>query len=254
MNSEESDAEIIALSIESLKELEIKDFVVSLGYVELFPILASEIGLNPQETKLFLSLLEKRNIPSITKFLEQKNIPQENRKFLIELPLLIGNVEVLEKLEIFDSQKLREIINYLKNLHKILEDLEVSQYVVFDIGMVRTLDYYSGMIFRIFSKDIGYALCSGGRYDNLFSYYDKKIPAVGFAFSAERLMLSLQKYFPNLPKKKKILVMYCENSRKQAYKVARSLREKGEIVEIYKKTFLSLLNRNDYDEIIDLEG
>jgi histidyl-tRNA synthetase len=55
--------------------------------------------------------------------------------------------------------------------------------VLFDPGLVRGFDYYTGTVFELFDTDPqnNRSLFGGGRYDNLLELFgDEKIPAVGF--------------------------------------------------------------------------
>ncbi|GAB6078584.1 histidine--tRNA ligase [Hydrogenobaculum acidophilum] len=96
--------------------------------------------------------------------------------------------------------------------------------------LVRGLDYYTKTVFE-FVKD-GLTLLAGGRYDNLVeSLGGPKTPAIGFAAGIERIMLFIE------PKKEEPLyaVIYIEDTKLEAIKVANELREKGKKVEIILK-------------------
>ena len=63
-----------------------------------------------------------------------------------------------------------------------------------DLTIARGLDYYTGTVFETFLnkyKNLG-SICSGGRYDDLASYYtDKKMPGVGISIGLSRLFFQL---------------------------------------------------------------
>jgi ATP phosphoribosyltransferase regulatory subunit HisZ len=58
--------------------------------------------------------------------------------------------------------------------------------------VARNHDYYTGMIFQIYVPEFGYLIGSGGRYDDLLGRFGKSRPAVGFAFSLNRVLLALE--------------------------------------------------------------
>lgn len=53
--------------------------------------------------------------------------------------------------------------------------------MIVDIGLVRDLDYYSGLVFEVVDPAIGEPIGGGGRYDGLVGMFGDERPAVGFA-------------------------------------------------------------------------
>lgn len=49
--------------------------------------------------------------------------------------------------------------------------------------------YYTGILFEGFVQRLGFAVASGGRYDNLIAHFGRAMPAVGFAIGVERVMM-----------------------------------------------------------------
>jgi len=58
--------------------------------------------------------------------------------------------------------------------------------------VARNHDYYTGMIFQIYVPEFGYLIGSGGRYDDLLGKFGQSRPAVGFAFSLNRILMALE--------------------------------------------------------------
>jgi ATP phosphoribosyltransferase regulatory subunit HisZ len=59
--------------------------------------------------------------------------------------------------------------------------------------VVRDIDYYTGMIFDCYVPGFGYLLGGGGRYDTLIKKFGTNMPAVGFAFTLEKILAVLEK-------------------------------------------------------------
>jgi histidyl-tRNA synthetase len=74
-------------------------------------------------------------------------------------------------------------VDQLKKLFELIESYGLSDYIVFDIGIVRGLAYYTGIVFELFDvRGSMRAIAGGGRYDNLVRLYGgPPTPAVGFA-------------------------------------------------------------------------
>jgi histidyl-tRNA synthetase len=88
----------------------------------------------------------------------------------------------------------REIAR-LERLLEIATSTGNTDIVVIDPSITRGLDYYTGIVFETFLKelpDLG-SVCSGGRYDNLASLYTKQeLPGVGASIGIDRLMAGLE--------------------------------------------------------------
>jgi ATP phosphoribosyltransferase regulatory subunit len=62
-----------------------------------------------------------------------------------------------------------------------------------DLGEVRGLDYYTGLVFRAYARGLGFEVGSGGRYDSLLARFGRPLPAVGFMLGLDRLALLLER-------------------------------------------------------------
>ncbi|MGA8563778.1 MAG: histidine--tRNA ligase [Nitrososphaeraceae archaeon] len=117
-------------------------------------------------------------------------------------------------LEIFDSLKSRGVKNVQLNL-----------------GVVRGLDYYSGLVFEVFdpSTAIG-ALVGGGRYDKLTEIFGRKdIGTTGAAGGVERILSAMRNHnLMKLKSKPLIYVVYSsENVKNYAIRIVSDLRTTG---------------------------
>ena len=62
-----------------------------------------------------------------------------------------------------------------------------------DLGEVRGLDYYTGLVFRAYARGLGFEVGGGGRYDSLLARFGRPMPAVGFMLGLDRLALLLER-------------------------------------------------------------
>ena len=78
----------------------------------------------------------------------------------------------------------------LRAVHALLEP-DVASRVIFDLGLVRDLDYYTGAVFEVYDPALGAPIGGGGRYDDLLGKFGRPLPAVGFALGIDRLHIAL---------------------------------------------------------------
>ena len=72
----------------------------------------------------------------------------------------------------------------LRKLFAALIELDLDKYCIFDFGIIRGLDYYTGTVFEVFDNapENNRAMFGGGRYDNLVGLFVKnaKVSGVGY--------------------------------------------------------------------------
>jgi histidyl-tRNA synthetase len=126
----------------------------------------------------------------------------------------------------------------LKAFTRLMEDYGYGSGVIFDIGVVRGLGYYTGLVFEAFDKEKKFrAAFGGGRYNNLLQMVGgKNIPAVGLGFGdvvvGELMEVLLNKQVPHLKVDYAVGYM-AEEQREVAIKVARILRGQGASVDMW---------------------
>jgi ATP phosphoribosyltransferase regulatory subunit len=109
----------------------------------------------------------------------------------------------------------------------------------FNVGLRRGLEYYTGLLFEVFAKNltqIGH-VCGGGRYDNLLEGLgaNASIPAVGFGIGLDQLLLALQKAeAPSRDMRAPRALVVAEDKARHAecIRVSALLREAGWSVEL----------------------
>ena len=69
----------------------------------------------------------------------------------------------------------------------------LGRHLAVDLGEVRGLDYYTGLVFRVFAPDLGFEVGRGGRYDTLLARFGRPLPAVGFMLGLDRVALLLER-------------------------------------------------------------
>ena len=94
------------------------------------------------------------------------------------------NIETIEQISALPqlSESARESVQELRRLFELLDVMAVGDFCRFDIGIVRGLAYYTGIVFEIYDKASEFrAIGGGGRYDDLLKQFGgPAIPATGF--------------------------------------------------------------------------
>ena len=161
---------ILAAMIEMMSASEFfDDFVIILDKID-------KIGLQKVKEELIKIGVKKNKLNLLNKFLNITDIDK--------LTELLGD----SKLGILGVQELRFIMKNIQNLN--LKNSELK----FDISLARGLDYYTGSILEVKSKDLNIgSIAGGGRYDDLTSVFGlNDISGVGISFGIDRIYLVME--------------------------------------------------------------
>jgi ATP phosphoribosyltransferase regulatory subunit len=181
----EADVEMLRMAIGTLKALRIRDFQINLGDIRFVrPLLA---GLDPEAAEALRTAIDLRDRAALADGARRLGAPAAVARALVELPELIGRGEVLLRARSLASGgEAEEAIERLRAVDALLTP-EEREHVVYDLGEIRGLGYYTGIQFEVFVAGVGRAVGFGGRYDALLALYGADRPAVGFALETDAL-------------------------------------------------------------------
>ena len=175
------EVEVLALTGESLAAVGLRRHRIGVGDGGLYRTLLDELEVAEEERVPLLELLTERRYVDLEAHVERLGLSDSARDLLIELPRIRGGPEVLER----GAGPARAAVEGLRELHAGLEEWGIADRVIFDLGLVRELDYYTGAVFEVYDPAVGFALGGGGRYDGLLARYGRDLPACGLALDLQ---------------------------------------------------------------------
>ena len=197
----ETDAGIILTAVKAVVESGFRDLTTEIGNAEFFngfmeELKNSGVFKREEDEKKLRSMMESKNIPGIRQYCGDHEISGKYAEILMELPVMYGPVEeVLEKAEAASiNERMRGAV---ENLRRIASLIGESSNLTADMSLIGSMDYYSGMIFRVYLKESGAIAGSGGRYDGLLKKFGKDIPAAGFGLNIDLLYEAAQMEVPD---------------------------------------------------------
>ncbi len=192
--SVEADAELIALVVESLLSAGLKEFQVSIGNVEYFKGICAQAGLDEQTENELRELISGKNIFGAEELLSGSGVSEAYCNMLLKITDYFGSAEVLKEAgELVSNPRSLHAVERLKKLYHVLHQYGVEKYVSFDLGMLSKYNYYTGVIFKVYTYGVGEPVVKGGRYDHLLGYFGKEAPAIGFVIVIDDLMSALER-------------------------------------------------------------
>lgn len=232
----DADAEMLAMVVDGLKKVGLKEFQVTVGHVDFLRSLMKETGLDEETTREVLTLINNRNYYGVEEILDNAGVEEEIKKVFRTLPELVGGCEVLDlALALGAKEKAREAILRLKEIYRVLEYYGVQDSISFDLSMNGSYMYYTGIIFRAYTYGTGDAVVRGGRYDHLLEKFGKVTPSIGFAIIIDELTSALSRQKITVETQRANLIVYTEKTLKWAVSLAKDFREKKMNVELLKR-------------------
>ena len=230
-----AEAEILMLLISAceLMGLSAKEIRVFINDRRILNSILSQISVPQEMHSEVLVIMDKRDkisIEALSKLLQDIGMSTTQVDQLNEYLLKSDLIEL--KKDLNDTQGIDE----LQNLMDMMETAGFSDYLQFDISIVRGLSYYTGAVFEVNSPAKQHrAICGGGRYDSLLSTYGGEIvPAVGFGFG-DVVVLDVLKdleRFPELPRKLDYTIIpFAREQVGTALNIAAILRQQGSTVD-----------------------
>src|SRR5581483_7148545 len=183
-------AEVLALAAASLHALGVRGRI-SLGSTGYFSALATAAGASPRLAASLNDAVDRKDLPTLRGLCERE-VPSgkareailmlahpprpqtEARELLSRAEALAPSAEALEAL--------RRITAALAAARSLGAELEV------DLGEVRGLGYYTGIVFNLYAHGSPRPVGGGGRYDTLLGRFGDPRPAVGFSLDLDALV------------------------------------------------------------------
>lgn len=221
------DAEIVSLAMDCLSSTGMKRMDVRVGNIG---VLRGILDIPREEQTRCLQLLDKRDFDGVKARLESLG-RTELYGTCVDLVNLRGGEEIIDEgCELVSSESVKTQLEYLRALEGRLRNYGVEDFDL-DLGVIRGLDYYTGMVFEVDSPDLGAEkqICGGGSYSFADAIGGGDIFSTGFAIGFDRVLLVLEKQGIEMPSSKldAFVVPIGKSMQESALQVLRKLREAG---------------------------
>lgn len=176
-----ADVEIVRITIALIRAAGLQDFQVNLGHAG---VLAPGIAALPDSVRADVRRwIDRKDRGSLCRALAGA---AGDAVSLTVLPFVIGRRDALAGAV---GQAPGLAVAGLEHLLALDDALTPDErtHVVYDLGEVRGLEYYTGMHFEVFVAGAGRAAGAGGRYDELMGRFGRPMPAVGLSLDLDTI-------------------------------------------------------------------
>lgn len=218
--------EVISLAAESLNAIS-GDYILELSHMGFVVELLKSFQV-AEHTKLrLLGLIRNKNADGLRKAAEEAELSKLQTESLCKLPYLYGNAKetIKNAKEICFSSAMEKALAELEAIYSALSEMGIGEKIQFDLSIVNDIDYYNGIIFKGYVKELGSCILAGGQYDQAAARLGKKAEAIGFALylnEVNRIVQEKEEYDIDA------LVLYrCGEPIVSVAKAVRGLQEEG---------------------------
>ena len=221
----EADCEILALAIETLKAQGLQRFTVSIGHMGVLQGLLQSLNCDENRLRSVRHLVLEKDFVGLSELLGKAGLAEGQWQAVVDLltrPLDMHNLPLDNP---FLPGEIRAALKNLQQIVRLLDLFGYESYLQVDLSTLRAQEYYTGMVFEVYTPGIGYPIGGGGRYDQLFLRFGRASPATGFALGVDRLLLSLVQ-----EEKRRELFLVAGGEPDLVLKKAQALRSEGKKV------------------------
>lgn len=225
----EADGEMIAMLIECLLSAGLTEFQISVGNVEYFKGICEYLDMEPALEAALRDEISQKNYFAAEDLLKSEGFTKAQRDLFLQIRDFMDTAEDLGKAaQTAPNERAFSAVKRLIDVWEVVDAYGLSRYVSFDLSLLSKYHYYTGIIFKGYTYGTGEPIASGGRYDQLLSYFGKKAPAIGLMISIDPLMEAMRRQHiqdVNEPEIRRIY--YNKENYRSALKTARMSRIAG---------------------------
>ncbi len=220
----ETDAEVISLAVHCIRASGLQDFHVRVGHIGVMKSLVLREVQDPVVAGKVLRMVDKEDFDAMGDMFDANSLSRNLFDRITTLADTRGGTEILDSVDDAEAQQ------YLKELFEILK-LQGVEDVELDLGIVRGLDYYTGMVFEIDAPKLGAEkqILGGGSYTLSELFGGEAVFSTGFAIGIDRVMLALEaeQEQPEYTPLDAYVVPTEDAMRKYAFAITSKIRSKG---------------------------
>ncbi|MFC5542393.1 MAG: ATP phosphoribosyltransferase regulatory subunit [Bacilli bacterium] len=237
-----ADAEVIITAVQLMKELGIESFKLTIGHAGVLHDILDDYTDHDYQREILRNLLVERNYVGFEEAVHEFDLPATKANALLEFINEATNLSSIEDMEKYVRKN--DGIEYMKQLSKLIDAYDLSQYVSFDFTLSSHMSYYTGMLFEVFASGSGFPLGNGGRYDGLLHLFGSDVGATGFSIRIDRLLEVLPK---EEVEEETVCILFDDEDFIKALDLASTLREQGARVTVQSKK--GLMNKEAFTKL-----
>ena len=170
-----------------IRALGLREYRIRIGHIGVLRQMIADAGVPKERAAEVLQKLDKKLYDEARPLMKEMGVEDDVMEKIFELTETVGDVSVLENVPGEAGDYLRQLVELLNVMG--VRDIEI------DLGVVRGLDYYTGMVFEIEAPSLGAEkqICGGGSYTLSQIFGGSEVFSTGYAIGFDRVLLAIEK-------------------------------------------------------------
>ncbi len=187
-----ADAEVISALVEALRSAGLPRFTVAVGSVEVLSAVVAAAGMDAAWGEAVVAAAHGRDLVGIDRLSRAEGVAPAAGEALRAVPRLRGTADAVDACgELTAGFGCQDALDALAETFALLEAGGIAGEVIADFSVMRSFDYYTGIVIEAYAPGVGVPLGGGGRYDGVLGRLGQPSPAAGFALGVERVLIAL---------------------------------------------------------------
>ncbi|HYW74680.1 MAG TPA: ATP phosphoribosyltransferase regulatory subunit [Pyrinomonadaceae bacterium] len=184
-----ADVEPLLIVVETLNRLGLAgNYRITINNIDIFNGIADHLGLDRDSRERLRSLIDVRDTSALTELLTGLAVPEDERDLFVQVTRLSGKQGIIEAAKkVITNSRSNAALKSLEETWSVISGLGLAESFEIDLGDVSSLDYYTGLLFKVYVRGSGIRVGRGGRYDGLTSRFGRAEPATGFVLDLDEL-------------------------------------------------------------------
>lgn len=233
----EAVAEVIALASACFSALGLSNLELRVGHVGIVKSLITALPI-PDDKKGEAHRLVDKKDRTLRAFLDRAGVPTPEAEALARVASTEGGAEVIEdaRKAFAGDASVSQALDHLAQVAALLPGFGVENARI-DLGVVRGLEYYTGVVFEFHSPDLGAEsqVCGGGAYTLAELFGGQPVGSIGFGLGFDRALVALENAGRGAPPRATLdafVVPIGENARAHAFRIVSALRASGLSIDV----------------------
>jgi histidyl-tRNA synthetase len=229
VDTPEATAELLALAFTVLRNVGLKNIQMNIGNLDLIHTIFKKLNLQKDDQKILLPLIDKSQYDDLKTALRDCGVSEKDTEQFVNLLQTTTMKEICEYVK-DDPEAVKELTAMETILDLLKNSFHITEYRI-KLGIVRGLDYYTGLVFEIDAPILGAEkqLCGGGAYKLVSLFGGTEVPTSGFAVGFDRTLIALEtEGFPFPPLKLNVYIIPVNHDMVPiSIEIAQQLRSSG---------------------------
>ena len=153
-----------------------------------------QMGLDEETALTVRNAIVATDSVTIERTAKDKGLSESDSKILLMFAEASGDPDILDEIRgSFTDSTAIEAIKNLEEILTALDDYGYGKYVNVDLGLLGSEGYYTGVIFKGYTYEVGFPIIGGGRYDRTVGVFGRDMECVGFSLGLSLAITALMR-------------------------------------------------------------